>query len=125
MSYDLAVWEGERPSDDEAATKFFLERIMPQIEKYDLSNPIPPAPRIRAYVEALLDHWPDIGVVGNEMVNEDSPWSVSGLMGEAIGWFVYFPMQWAKAAEASAFAAEVAQQHGLICYDPQTEQLRP
>jgi hypothetical protein len=125
MSYDLAVWEGERPADDKAATKFFLERIVPQIEEYDLSNAVLPTPRIRAYVEALLGRWPDKEVVGDEVLNEDSPWSVGGLMGEAIGWFVYFPMQWAKAAEASAFAAEVAQQHGLICYDPQTEHLRP
>jgi hypothetical protein len=125
MSYDLAVWEGERPVDNEAATKFFRERIVPQLEEYDLSSPVPPTPRIRAYVETLLDRWPDIEVVGTEVVNEDSPWSVSPLMGDAIGWFAYFPMQWGRAAEASAFAAEVAQQHGLVCYDPQSESLRP
>jgi len=125
MSYDLAVWEGERPADDEAATKFFRERIVPQLEEYGPSNPVPPTPRIRAYVEALLDRWPDIKIVGTEVINEDSPWSDSPLMGDAIGWFVYFPMQWGRAAEASAFAAEVAQQHGLVCYDPQSESLRP
>lgn len=125
MSYDLAVWEGERPADDKTAAKFFVERIDPQIEEYDLSNPVPPTPRIRAYVEALLTRWPDIQVAGDELVNEDSPWSVSPLMSDAIGWFVYFPMQWSRAREASAFAAEVAKQHGLICYDPQTESLRP
>ena len=125
MSYDLAVWEGERPADDETAAKFFVEHVVPQIEEYDLSNPVPPTPRIRAYVEALLARWPDIEVVGDELVNEDSPWSVSPLISDAIGWFVYFPIQWSRAHEASAFAAEVAKQHGLICYDPQTESLRP
>jgi hypothetical protein len=125
VSYDLAVWEGECPAGDEAATKFYLERIVPQLEEYDPSKPVPPTPRIRAYVEAVLVRWPDIKVVGTEVVNEDSPWSVGDLMGDAIGWFVYFPMQWSRAAEASAFAAEVAQQHGLVCYDPQTESLRP
>lgn len=54
MSYDLAVWEGEHPSGNEAAAKFYAERIVPQIEEYDLCNPVPPTPRIRAYVEALL-----------------------------------------------------------------------
>ena len=29
------------------------------------------------------------------------------------------------AEEASAFAADLAQQHGLVCYDPQMECLRP
>ena len=89
------------------------------------ARPARPAAKLRAYVEALLTRWPDIEVVGDELVNEDSPWSVSPLMGDAIGWFVYFPMQWSRAREASAFAAEVAQQYGLICYDPQTESLRP
>lgn len=125
MSYDLAVWEGDRPADDEAATGFFRERVVPQLEEYDLSNPVPPTPRIRAYVEALLARWPDIKVVGNEVLNEDSPWSDGDLMRDAIGWFVYFPMTHSRAAEASAFAAEVAQQHGLVCYDPQTQSLRP
>jgi hypothetical protein len=37
---------------------------------------LPTGPRIKAYVETLLDRWPDIEVVGNEVINEDSPWSV-------------------------------------------------
>jgi len=126
VSYDLAVWEGERPADDEAATKFYLERIVPQLKNHDERNPVPPTPRIRAYVEALLLRWPDIDVIGNDLVNEDSPWSVRPLIGSANGWFVYFSMVWrAKAAGASAFGAEPAQQHGLICWDPQTGNLRP
>jgi hypothetical protein len=125
MSYDLAVWEGERPVSDEASARFFRERIVPQIKEYDPSNPVAPTPRIKAYVEALLDRWPDFADAGDEIVNEDSPWSTSPLMGEAVGWFVYFPMRWSMAAEASAFAAETAQQHGLVCYDPQFERLRP
>jgi hypothetical protein len=32
VSYDLAVWEGDRPADDEAGTKFYIEHIVPQIE---------------------------------------------------------------------------------------------
>jgi hypothetical protein len=119
MSYDLAVWEGERPVNDEAGTKFFLEHIVPQIESYDLANPTPPTTRIRAYIQALLERWPDIDQ------DENSPWSTSPLMSEAIGWFVYFPMGFSMASEASAFAAKLARQHGLICYDPQLERLRP
>jgi hypothetical protein len=119
MSYDLAVWEGERPANDEAATRFYLERIVPQLDEYDPGNPVPPTPRIRAYVEALPERWPDIDT------SESSPWSTSPLMGEAIGPFVYFPMVWSMADEASAHAADVAQRHGLVCYDPQLERLRP
>lgn len=121
MSYDLAVWEGEPPADDKAATKVYLERIVPVLDEYDLSNPVSPTTRIRAYVEALIARWPDSAHGGGE----DSPWSDGDLMRDAIGWFIYFPMAWSRADEVSAFAAEIAQQHGLVCYDPQAERLRP
>jgi hypothetical protein len=76
------VWEGDRPADDESGKKFYLERIVPELD-------------------------------------ESSPWSTSPLMDEAIGSVIYFPMVWSMAEEASAFAAELAQQHGLVCYGPQ------
>lgn len=41
-SSSIPAWEGECPADDEAATKFYLERIVPQLEEYDPSKPIPP-----------------------------------------------------------------------------------
>lgn len=121
MSYDLAVWEGERPADDEAAMKFYLQRLVPQLEELDPMDVAAPTPRIRAYVEALLERWPDI----DSDNGASSPWSTSPLMGEAVGWFVYFPMVFSMADEASAFAADLARQHGLVCFDPQLERLRP
>ena len=120
MSYDLAVWEGDRPADDEAGTKFYREQIVTALEAYDPRNPVPPTPRIRAYVEALLERWPDI-----TDDDDGSPWSTSPLIGEAVGWFVYFPMVYSMADEASAFAADLARQHGLVCFDPQLQRLRP
>lgn len=120
MSYDLAVWEGDRPADDEAGMKFYREQIVPQLQAYDPRNPIAPTPRIRAYVEALLERWPDI-----TDDDDGSPWSTSPLMCEAVGWFVYFPMVFSMADEASAFAADLARQHGLVCFDPQLQRLGP
>jgi hypothetical protein len=69
--------------------------------------------------EALPERWTDIDT------NEVSPWSTSPLMGEAIGPFVYFPMVWSMADQASAYAADIAQRYGPVCYDPQLERLRP
>jgi hypothetical protein len=46
------------------------------------------------------------------------------LVNEAIGPLMYFPMVYGQAEEASAFAATLAWAHGLVCYDPQLDQLR-
>jgi hypothetical protein len=115
VRYDLAVWEGERPADDEIARDVY-NAMMELMEK---DADVPPTPRIRAYVDALLERWPNI----NE--SEDSPWSTSPLIDEANDSLIYFPMVFSMAEEASAFAADVASEYGLVCYDPQLERLRP
>lgn len=119
MSYDLAVWEGERPADDAAAGQRFTDLY----DKYiDADGPdVPPTKQIAAYVAALLERWPDL----TEDEDDISPWSTGPLIGEASGPLIYFPMRWSMAEEASAYAAEVASSMGLNCYDPQARCLRP
>jgi hypothetical protein len=117
MSYDLAVWEGEPPANDFAAAAEF-KRLYARYMGSD--DPQPPAPRIAAYVQALLGRYPDIGSEGGH----DSPWSTEPLLGEAHGPLVYFPMVWSRCEEVSAWAAQVAHEHELNCYDPQWNQLR-
>ena len=117
VSYDLAVWEGDRPSDDGAAALEF-QRLYDRYVASD--DPVEPTPRVTACVIALLDRYPDIDAAAGE----DSPWSTGPLMGEARGPLVYFPMVWSRSEEVSAWAADLAEQHQLNCYDPQREQLR-
>lgn len=118
MSYDLAVWEGDRPADDAAAAAEF-ERLY---EVYVASGTAAPAAaRVVAYARALLDRYPDIGTEAGE----DSPWSTAPLLGEVTGPLMYFPMVWSRCEEVSAWAVEVAREHGLVCFDPQWNQLRP
>jgi hypothetical protein len=114
MSYDLAVWEGERPSDDVIAGIVY-EAQMEVME----GNEEPPTPRIRAYVEALLDRWPELGEA------DDVPWAMSPLMEQTSGPIAYFNLVYSMADEASAYAAQLTREHGLVCYDPQMERLRP
>ncbi len=119
MSYDLAVWVGERPADDAAATRCFTDLY----DRYvDTDGPtVPPAERIAAFVTALLERWADLA----EDDDDTSPWSTSPLIGEARGPLIYFPMRWSMAEEASAYAAEIAASMGLNCFDPQARKLRP
>ena len=117
MSYDLVVWQGARPSDDRAAAAEF-QRLYDHYIASD--GQIAPTSRIAGYVTALLERYPDIGTDAGA----DSPWSTEPLMGEACGPLVYFPMVWSRREEVSAWAAHLAEQHQLNCYDPQREQLR-
>ena len=118
MSYDLAVWEGERPADDKAAGRAFMDLY----DRYiDTETDIPPTERIEAYVAALLERWCDM----SEDVEDTSPWSTGPLIREAGGPLIYFPMRYSMADEASAFAAALADSMGLICFDPQHNRLRP
>jgi hypothetical protein len=117
MSYDLAVWEGERPANDLTAAAEF-ERLY---DRYiDSEEASAPTPRIAAYAQALLDRYPDIST----QAGEDSPWSTSPLMNEVRGPLMYFPMVGSRCEEVSAWAAQLAADHGLNCYDPQCDQLR-
>ncbi len=118
MSYDLAVWEGDRPSNDFAA-QAELERLF---EQYMDVEHIELTPRIAAYVNELLQRYPDLDPQADE--DDPSPWSVAPLIRGASGPLMYFPMVYSRAEEVSAFAAQLAEDHGLNCYDPQWNQLR-
>ncbi|WP_369394812.1 hypothetical protein AB5J72_50520 [Streptomyces sp. CG1] len=118
MTYDLAVWEGERPEDDKAAGEFFTDLYNCYIDG-ELDHP--PTERIAAYVAALLERWCDI----TEDEEDTSPWSTGPLIDEASGPLIYFAMRWSMAEEASAFAADLADSMGLICFDVQLDRLRP
>ncbi|WP_433199832.1 hypothetical protein ACQP00_27695 [Dactylosporangium sp. CS-047395] len=113
MSYDLAVWEGDRPADDAAGAAEF-QRL------YGRHAGDEPTARIAAYVAALLERYPDIDTDDGA----DSPWSTGPLIGEARGPLVYFPMVWSACEEVSAWAADLAAEHGLQCFDPQENRMR-
>lgn len=119
MSYDLAVWEGQRPADNQAAFAVYRQ-LMDEVKR--LGGSLEPAtPAIAAYVRALLDRWPDI----TEEAGEDSPWSDGPLIGDASGSIMYFGMVYRMADETAQYAAELACQSGLVCFDPQLGRLRP
>jgi hypothetical protein len=75
-SYDLAVWDGDRPADAAAACEEYRQLYDRYIRSGELQ---PPTPRIAAYVGALLDRYPDI----DSDAGEDSPWAGAPLISDA------------------------------------------
>ncbi|MFD5522353.1 hypothetical protein [Streptomyces sp. NPDC127066] len=114
MSYDLAVWAGDRSLDDDRAGSVYGELYERYLESDDVF--VPPVPRIRAYVEALVERYPE------DVAR--SVWASSPVIEEASGPMVYLLMSYSKAEEVSEYAAALAREHGLVCFDPQGECLR-
>ena len=109
MSYDLAVWDGDKPADNAMAGEVFTQLYDRYIDTDE------------EYVAALLARWVDL----TEDEEDTSPWSTGPLIGEAAGPLIYFPMRYSMAEEASAYAAHLAASMGLVCFDPQLRLLRP
>jgi hypothetical protein len=117
MSYDLAVWEGKRPRTNAEAQ----ETLTTLLARYqEAGEPPGPTDGIRRYVEALLVKFPEL----DDDNEDDCPWSDSPLIRNATGPLFYFSMAFSHAEIASAFAAQVAKEHGLVCFDPQSSELR-
>ncbi|MET8281522.1 hypothetical protein [Micromonospora sp. NPDC005174] len=118
MTYDLAVWEGEQPADDVEGRRIFSQFYDDYI---DADHDRPPTPRIRAYVDALLDRWIDM----TEDEEDVSPWSDGPMINNASGPIIYFGMRYSMCEGVSAEAARMAADRGLICFDVQWDRLRP
>ncbi|MEJ8639661.1 hypothetical protein [Streptomyces sp. MS2.AVA.5] len=116
MTYDLAVWDGDRPLDDRQAGLTYDELYEHYLESDDAV--VPPAPHIVAYVKALVARYPDD-------VDHSVVWASPPVIEEASGPIVYLLMSYGKAEEVSEYAATLAREHGLVCFDPQGECLRP
>ncbi|MGW1067137.1 hypothetical protein ACWD4F_21790 [Streptomyces aureus] len=116
MSYDLAVWDGDRPLDNRQADSAYAELYERYLESDDVL--VPPAPRIAAYVNALVARYPDEN-------DPDFVWSAPPVIDGASGPIVYLAMSYGAAEEVCAYAATLAGRHGLVCFDPQDRSLRP
>lgn len=115
MSYDLVVCVGERPADADADE--WYEQLMEAFEVVE-NDETPPNPKLVAYAEALLARWP-------QNADDLGPWVVGPLIADAVGDVFPFGVRFEYANEVVPYAGELAQRHGLVCYDPQEGRLRP
>lgn len=122
MSYDLAVWEGRRPSTGADAAAEYEERMDAMERALQGSDePAPPTAGIRAFVEEALARYPELA----DDSGPECPWASAPLIEEAVGDFIYFPMTFSGAEYARDVIADIAHARGLVCFDPQVERLLP
>ncbi|WP_121034715.1 hypothetical protein [Terracoccus luteus] len=87
----------------------------------DSAGRTPPSAPIRAFVDAVVARFPELDMDSGP----ECPWASAPLIDEAVGDIIYFPMTYSGAEFARDPVAEVAASLGLVCYDPQAEQLLP
>ena len=122
MTYDLAVWEGPKPADNARAATEYERRMDAMEEALAAREDTPaPTPAIQAFLGAALARFPEL----NQDSGRDCPWATAPLKDEAIGDLIHFPMTFSGAEYARDPLAEIADSLGLVCFDPQIEQLLP
>jgi hypothetical protein len=122
MSFDLAVWDGPVPSTHEEAARVFQGLYRQYL---DTERPVAPTAAIAAVLAELLTRWPD-GVVADGVVADGAaPWSWGPMALNASGPLLYFGIDLPRcdALDVPAVVTELAGQHDLIYYDPQSEQV--
>ena len=120
MPVDLAVWEGPQPASDAEAARTFkaLYRQFMQPER-----DTPPTERIAAYVDALLDRYPDLTELHDAAV-EESPWVDGPLIHRASGRVLLSDVVGNDVGEAAwTYAVRTARFAGLVCFDPESGSL--
>jgi hypothetical protein len=119
MSYDLAVWEGARPATDIKALQLF-HRLYDNF--MDSGEFVQASPQIQSYVAKLLDRWPEIDAQSE--VDKSCPWVHRPLIHHASGPLIYFAIRSSRAFDVVPYAAQLATDNGLVCFDPQAGELR-
>jgi hypothetical protein len=117
VSYDIAVWEGDRPANDKAALVAYNEMWA----RYENGDE-PASGRILNFIAELTARYPDLDDLPNDEV-DDSPWASGSLREDVIGPFVYFTLVPSKVDEMVPFIVEAARRHELVCFDPQQAKL--
>ncbi|MFF7473473.1 hypothetical protein [Streptomyces sp. NPDC008092] len=110
MSYDLAFWYEEEEIDAEVA-----------YQKYDAmtdgeSGVVAENPRVSDFRRDVLRAYPDL----SEQNAEHSPWSSPVYSN---GECVLVAIAWSRKDEIAAPLVSLAQDHGLVTYDPQKQKV--
>lgn len=109
MSYDLALWRGPRPADDEAAAEEF-ERLADAAEEKEL----PSTQAVHELAAALVERCGD---------DSGGVWATWPPESDSSGDYMYLNLTLDEGAAAVAKIALTARRMGFVCYDPQLEKM--
>ena len=113
MSFDLSVWYSSRPVLPEEAGPFHValcERRHDGVES---------SPHVRRFVDELTARYPQIDDVPEDKVDE-CPWTIAFDQSEG---HVIMCIAGSKAGEMKPIVQGLAAKHGLVCYDPQVDEV--
>ena len=114
MGYYITVWDGARPASSLDAAK--IEQNL-----YREAHPrVEPTETMRDFVAALKREWP--GLPGDSMAG--TPWKYLPLENEAAGSLFETVLTFGSAATAVPRIARMAEERGLVFFDPQFPNLR-
>ena len=117
MSFDLAIWVGEQPSDDNEALATF-RRLMAQAERdFDAGVTRATDPTLRKCVREITGRYSD-GILGRL---PGSIWTSPPITPQ--GSIVYMNLRWGLSPAVIEFIARTAAKHELVCFDPQASRV--
>ena len=114
MGYYISVWDGAVPSNTREA-----HRIYEQIHR-EAHPRVAPTPPILDFLAVLRREWP--GVPGDRL--EGTPWKWDRLEDEAAGRLWDTSLTFESAATAVPRIAALAEERGLVLFDPQYRRMR-
>jgi hypothetical protein len=81
-----------------------------------------PHPAVGRFYDALLDRFPPLETLSDDLIDQLGVWSVTPERLDAI---VAVSCVWSRADEVGAAVLALAAEHGLVCYDPGYHVLNP
>jgi hypothetical protein len=114
MSFDLGVWYSQKRIPNEEAAELYA-----RLCDGDTSGVVP-HPAIDAFYAELTSKHPEIDTATEEKIDDDCPWSCKLDHSSS---HVITSCVWPKATYVYELVRDLARNHGLVLYDPQSEEV--
>jgi hypothetical protein len=118
MGYQLMVWEGTRPETDVEGGQISRDLLA----QYFVGDGVEPTRAIREFVAALTERWTDDP---SDPEFAAGPWEGPAILDDASGPALLLNLTYDIGPLTSCLIAHLAEERGLVAFDPQLEWLRP